>query len=159
MENNYLDVVKFFTENSHTYWYSIYAPIAFWMALVLGFFILLLKKYTFGDWSKDNPNPYDGETFNMPRGVFRGILTLTLLFVTVILELANVRILGSEDGFKEFIVAFQMMVAFYFGSKVMHHITSTERQKTQFLAEAQGGGAQNMDQSGGGDFSDEQAEG
>jgi amino acid permease len=158
MENNYIDVVKFFTENSHTYWLSIYAPIAFWMALVLGFFILLLKKYTFGDWTKANPNPYDGETFNMPRGVFRGILTLTLLFVTVILELANVRILGTEDGFHEFIVAFQMMVAFYFGSKVMHHITSTERQKTQFIAEAQSG-SQRSDDEAGGDFTDNEAEG
>ena len=87
MENTYMDVVNFFSEHSRMFWFSVYGPIAFWMALVLGFFILLLKKYTFGDWSKDNPNPYDGETFNMPRGVFRGILTLTLLFVTVIFPL------------------------------------------------------------------------
>jgi hypothetical protein len=75
------------------------------------------------------------------------------------LELANVRILGTESEFHEFLVAFQMMVAFYFGSKVMHHITSTERQKTQFLAEAQSGTMQNTANSGGGDFGDEQAEG
>jgi hypothetical protein len=74
------------------------------------------------------------------------------------LELANVRILGTEDGFHEFIVAFQMMVAFYFGSKVMHHITSTERQKTQFIAEAQSG-SQRSDDEAGGDFTDNEAEG
>ncbi len=31
-------------------------------------------------------------------------------------------------------VAFQMMIAFYFGSKVMHHMASTDRKKTQAIA-------------------------
>ncbi len=134
--NNYMDVVKFFSENSGVYWLSVYLPIAIWLTLVLGFFVFLLKRYTFGDWSPENPNPFNGETFDMPRGVFRGILTLTLLFVVVIIELANVRIIGLEQEIHEFMVAFQMMIAFYFGSKVMHHITSAERKKTQFIADS-----------------------
>ncbi len=134
--NNYMDTVKFLTENSATYWFSVYLPIALWMALVLVFFILLLRKYTFGNWTVENPNPYMGETFDMPRGVFRGTLTLTLLFVVIIIELANVRIIGMEEEIHELMIAFQMMIAFYFGSKVMHHITSVEKSKTKFIAES-----------------------
>jgi hypothetical protein len=97
---------------------------------------MLLRKYTFGKWTKETPNPYAGETFDMPRGVFRGTLTLSLLFIVVILELVNVRIIGFEDEIKELMVAFQMMIAFYFGSKVMHHMTSTDRKKTEVIAES-----------------------
>ncbi|MEA2043493.1 MAG: hypothetical protein U9N85_13210 [Bacteroidota bacterium] len=135
--NNYMDTVKFLTENSQTYWWSIYAPIAVWLLLVLGFFVLLLKKYTFGNWTPEHPNPFAGETFSMPRGVFRGILTLTLLFVSIIIELANVRIIGLEKEIHQLLVAFQMMIAFYFGSKVMHHITATEGHKTKFITRSQ----------------------
>ncbi len=134
--NNYMDTVKFLTENSNTYWFSVYLPIALWMVLVLVFFIFLLKKYTFGTWTPENPNPFEGETFMMPRGVFRGILTLTLLFVVVIMELVNIRIIGMEEEFHEFMIAFQMMIAFYFGSKVMHHITSVEKSKTKYITDA-----------------------
>ena len=132
-----MDTVQFLTENSGTYWWSIYMPIAVWLVLVLGFFVLLLQKYTFGTWTPEHPNPFEGETFSMPRGVFRGILTLTLLFVVIIIELANVRIIGLEEEIHELMIAFQMMIAFYFGSKVMHHITSVEKQKTRYIAESQ----------------------
>lgn len=131
-----MDTVKFLTENSATYWFSVYLPIAIWMLLVLVFFILLLRKYTFGNWTPENPNPFEGETFMMPRGVFRGTLTLTLLFVVIIIELTNVRVIGMEEEIHELMIAFQMMIAFYFGSKVMHHITSVEKQKTRFIAES-----------------------
>jgi hypothetical protein len=33
-------------------------------------------------------------------------------------------------------IAFQMMVAFYFGSKVMHHITSADRTKSTVYSES-----------------------
>jgi len=107
-----------------------------WLVVVLAFFILLMKKYTFGNWSEENPNPYAGETFDMPRGIFRGTLTLSLLFVVVVLELVNVRITGFEEEMHELMVAFQMMLAFYFGSKVMHHMTSTDRKKTEFMTKS-----------------------
>ena len=135
--NNYMDTVQFLTENSSTYWWSIYMPIAVWLLLVLGFFIMLLRKYTFGTWTPEHPNPFNSETFSMPRGVFRGILTLTLLFVVIIIEMANVRIIGLEEEIHELMISFQMMIAFYFGSKVMHHITATERNKAKFVTESQ----------------------
>ncbi len=134
--NNHMSTVEFFAENPDLYLWQVYLPISIWLLVVLAFFILLMKKYTFGDWSEENPNPYAGETFDMPRGIFRGTLTLTLLFVVVILELVNVRITGFEEEMHEFMVAFQMMLAFYFGSKVMHHMTSTDRKKTEFVTKA-----------------------
>ena len=131
--NNYMSTVEFFAENSDLYLWQVYLPIMLWLAVVLVFFILLMKKYTFGDWSEEKPNPYAGETFDMPRGIFRGTLTLTLLFVVIVMELVNVRITGFEEEMHELMVAFQMMLAFYFGSKVMHHMTSTDRKKTEFV--------------------------
>jgi len=128
-----MSTVEFFAENPDLYLWQVYLPISIWLIVVLAFFILLMKKYTFGNWSIENPNPYEGETFDMPRGIFRGTLTLTLLFVVVILELVNVRITGFEEEIHELMVAFQMMLAFYFGSKVMHHMTSTDRKKTEFM--------------------------
>jgi len=135
--NGHMSTVEFFAENPDLYLSQVYLPISIWLVVVLVFFVLLLKKYTFGNWSEENPNPYSGETFDMPRGIFRGTLTLTLLFVVTILELVNVRITGFEEEMHELMVAFQMMLAFYFGSKVMHHMTSTDRKKTQFIAEAE----------------------
>jgi hypothetical protein len=132
-----MSTVEFFAENPDLYLSQVYLPISIWLVVVLVFFILLLKKYTFGNWSVESPNPYSGETFDMPRGIFRGTLTLTLLFIVTILELVNVRITGFEEEIHELMVAFQMMLAFYFGSKVMHHMTSTDRKKTQFIAEAE----------------------
>ncbi len=129
-----MGVVEYFAENPSFFYLEVFLPIGLWLLIVLTFFILLLKKYTFGDWSEEKPNPYAGETFDMPRGVFRGTLTLTLLFVVVVLELVNVRIIGFEDEIHEFMVAFQMMLAFYFGSKVMHHMASTDRKKTEAIS-------------------------
>ncbi len=135
MGNQNMDAIKFFAENYNQFIWQVFAPIGIWLLIVLVFFIMLLKKYTFGNWSKDNPNPYVGETFDMPRGVFRGTLTLSLLFIVVVLELVTVRIIGFEDQIHELMVAFQMMIAFYFGSKVMHHMTSTDRKKTEVISE------------------------
>ncbi len=137
MTNNYMTTVEFLVNHPAVYWWSVYMPIAIWLTLVLGFFVLLLRKYTFGNWTPEHPNPFEGESFGMPRGIFRGILTLTLLFVVIIIELVNVRIIGMEEEMKELMVAFQMMIAFYFGSKVMHHITATERSKTKYITQSQ----------------------
>lgn len=135
MNDQYMSVVEFFQQNPMQYIWQVYIPIMVWLVIVLTFFIILLKKYTFGNWSEEHPNPYAGETFDMPRGIFRGTLTLSLLFIVVILELVNVRIIGFENEISELMVAFQMMIAFYFGSKVMHHMTSTDRRKTEVIAE------------------------
>jgi len=66
----------------------------------------------------------------MPRGVFRGMLTLSLLYVFILFEVANLHIVGLELEMEGLVVGFQMMLAFYFGSKVMHHVTSADRDKS-----------------------------
>jgi hypothetical protein len=120
---------------------------------------MLLRRYTFGNWTPEHPNPFAGETFSMPRGIFRGTLTLTLLFVVILIELTNVRIIGLEDEIRELMIAFQMMIAFYFGSKVMHHITATERNKTKYIARSQTEIHAGSSEQAGGDFDAEDAAG
>ncbi len=129
-----MSVVELFSDHPFQFIWQVYLPIGAWLTVVLIFFVILLRKYTFGKWTEENPNPYMGETFDMPRGVFRGTLTLTLVFVVTVLELVNVRVVGFEDEIHELMVAFQMMIAFYFGSKVMHHMSSTDRKKTEAIA-------------------------
>ncbi len=126
------DTVPYYEGHPTEFFWMVYFPIMAWMVLVLIFLVALFLKYTFGNWSPENPNPYEKETFGMPRGTFRGILTLTLLWVVVVLELVNVRMQGFEAQMHELMIAFQMMIGFYFGAKVMHHITSVEKQKAQF---------------------------
>ena len=130
----YPGMVQYFLDHKSEFFWQVYFPIMLWLVLVLIFLILLFIRYTFGNWSPENPNPYEGETFGMPRGTFRGILTMTLLFVVVILELVNVRVVGFEQEIHELMIAFQMMIAFYFGAKVMHHITAADKKKA--LAQA-----------------------
>jgi amino acid permease len=106
-----------------------------WGAMIIVLLVLLLRKYTFGKhWTAENPNPYATETFGFPRGIFRGIITLTLLFMVILFEAyglldpANIQV---EKYTEQLLVAFQMMIAFYFGSKVLHHSTSVEHKKSK----------------------------
>jgi len=133
LPNNPVDI---WWDNKLEYYMSVYMPVMVWLIISTIFIVVMFRKYTFGDWTKENPNPCDGETFNMPRGTIRGILTMSLLFITVVIELANVRIVGLEAEFSDFLAAFQMMVAFYFGAKVMHHINSVDKTKTKAIADA-----------------------
>ncbi len=131
-----MDTVQYFSEHHSEFMWQVLFPIFLWLALLLAFFVILFAKYTFGNWSAENPNPYQDETFGMPRGTFRGSLTLTLVYIVTVLELVNVRIIGFEAEIHELMVAFQMMIAFYFGSKVMHHITASDKKKAYAFADA-----------------------
>ncbi|HAN78027.1 MAG TPA: hypothetical protein DCQ31_09775 [Bacteroidales bacterium] len=122
---------------SNTFIWQVYVPIMAWMVLVIVLLGLLVKKYTFGNWTKENPNPYSAETLELPRGVFRAIITITLLYVVIVLELVNVYVQDFELQIQEFMVSFQMMIAFYFGSKVMHHVTAADKSKSKAKSEAQ----------------------
>ena len=133
-----MDVVQYFSENYGEFLWQVLIPIFLWLGLLLAFFIFLFLKYTFGNWTKDNENPYKDETLGMPRGTFRGTLTLTLVYVIVVLQLVNVRIIGFETEITMMMEAFQMMIAFYFGAKVMHHITASDKKKTYAIADADG---------------------
>lgn len=118
------------------FWARIYLPIGIWLILLIILVTGLVIKYPFGRWTAEKPNPYATETLGIPRGTFRAILTLTLLFITIMFEMANLYSgATTEENFIEWLTAFQMMIAFYFGSKVMHHITSTDRHKAKFEME------------------------
>jgi hypothetical protein len=122
-----------------------YDIIKIWMGIVVLIFLALLGRYSFGfGFTKEKPNPYEKETFGMPRGVFRGILTLSLLFIVLLLEVISLNgkvmtidknLFVPEIMYKELMVAFQMMLAFYFGSKMVHHVTSADRDKSKTIAE------------------------
>ena len=115
---------------------AVFAGVGAWLLVMTVVFVRLLGKYTFGKWTVDNPNPYAKETFAMPRGVFRGMLTLSLLYTVVLFEVANIQTTGLETKIEQLLVAFQMMIAFYFGSKVMHHITKADERKITAFAES-----------------------
>lgn len=109
---------------------AVFAGVGAWLLVMTIVFVKLLGRYTFGKWTVDNPNPYAKETFAMPRGVFRGMLTLSLLYAVVLFEVANIQTTGLETKIEQLLVAFQMMIAFYFGSKVMHHLAAANRDKS-----------------------------
>ena len=97
----------------------------------------LANKYTFGNWTKENPNPYEDETLGLPKGTFRGILTLTIMFVAIMLEIFTLNDSGNnhyENSIAKFMTAFQMVLAFYFGSQVMSTLTSAETKKTEAIS-------------------------
>lgn len=114
----------------------IYIPIGIWLIFIILLLTALIIRFTFGKWTKERPNPHRGETLDIPRGVFRGILTLTLLFCAVLFEVYNLKTGHPEENIIEFLTAFKMMIAFYFGAKVAHHVTSAEKSKSIAKAEA-----------------------
>ncbi|GAB4376153.1 MAG: hypothetical protein Kow0042_22140 [Calditrichia bacterium] len=116
----------------------VYIPVLLWIIGLVILFIFLALKYPFGKWTKENPNPYERETFAMPRGTFRGILTISLLFLVMLLEVVTLRLNNLEDMVDKLLVAFQMMLAFYFGSKVMHHVTKADERKSRELSKVVG---------------------
>ena len=75
---------------------AVFAGVAAWLLLMAVTFLRLLKKYPLGNWTAENPNPHAKETFAMPRGVFRGMLTLSLLYAVVLFEVANIQAGGLE---------------------------------------------------------------
>ncbi len=109
-----------------------------WITLVIILFIFLIKKYTLKEWTKENPNPYQGESLGIPRGVMRSVLTLSVLFIVMLLQINSLffspkdllvgkEIFIPEARFGQLMTAFQMVIAFYFGGKVMHHFAQAER--------------------------------
>ena len=58
-----------------------------WIIIIIGVFVFLLRKYTFGkEWTPEDPNPHINETLAMPRGIMRAVLTLSVLFIVLLLE-------------------------------------------------------------------------
>jgi len=123
------DVPILYTQSAE-FIYQLYLPVMIWLVAVIILMIVLISKYTLGKWTVDNPNPYAKSTLGMPEGVFRGIITMTLLYVVVIFETVNIKDAGFEARANMLLVSFQMMIAFYFGSKVVNQFSSGDGKKS-----------------------------
>ncbi|MCF8231654.1 MAG: hypothetical protein K9J27_05635 [Bacteroidales bacterium] len=126
------NTVKIFSTSDPEFW-LLYGPVFLWLILVIILFIYLLRKFTFGKW-KNGENPYKDETFGMPRGVFRGTLTLSLLVFVLLFETLSLISPDLEARSEHLFTAFELMIAFYFGSKVMHHLTASDKKKNRDVA-------------------------
>jgi|AntRauTorckE6833_2_1112554.scaffolds.fasta_scaffold10249_3 hypothetical protein len=111
----------------------LYVPVIIWMVLIIVLFIFLLKHYTFRKWGAQ-PNPYHGETLGMPRGVIRATLSISLLFFVLLFETFSLSIETLEARTENLFTAFELMVAFYFGGKVMHHLSASDKKKNRDVA-------------------------
>lgn len=138
----------------------LYVPILVWSLLLIIYFIFLTLRFTCGKWEKQ-ANPYCNETLGMPKGTLRGILTLTILFVAILLEVFTLSHPEHEKNTAQFIVAFQMVLAFYFGSQVMNQVTTAEKEKTQAVANSfvDAEKAKNAPAGGSGEFREPGSEG
>lgn len=101
-----------------------------WLLTVIIFLYYMILKYQPLD---HEDSPFLHETLGLPPGLFRAVLTITLLFAVVLLEgyaLTNmqehVQIKAVLDPL---LTAFQLMIAFYFGTK-MAGIVSGDKNKS-----------------------------
>ncbi len=125
----------------------LYIPVLVWTVLLVILFIYLLRRFTFGKWT-NRPNPYHSETLGMPRGVIRAVLSVSLLFFVLLFESFALIFDFLESRTEQLFTAFQLMMAFYFGGKVMHHLSSTDKKKNRDVADAvKQGQAKNKPQS------------
>lgn len=113
-----------------------YVPIIVWIFLVTLFLFFLFRKYTFGNWTKENPNPYQNETLALPRGMLRGVLTLSVLYLVIIMEFYALNFANNEKIIAELLNAFEIILGFYFGGKVVHHLASVDQKKNEKMSEA-----------------------
>ena len=81
----------------------------------------------------DSPqfNPYRSQSFGLPTGTVRGMITFTLLFGAISLMISSFGKDGNIsqdsfywDHFEFFKTAFLMMIAFYFGDKSLKYLSN-----------------------------------
>ncbi len=82
-------------------------------------------------------NPYKYDSFGLPPNTIRGIIALTALFLFVLVEGVNLFSSRSIEGnFDQLIVALQMVIAFYFGSRAVE-VFKTKNEKKSGLTEGE----------------------
>jgi len=109
------------------------AIILAWLVLLTLFVYKLARKFTY-DYQK---NPYKEETLGMPRGTFRGLLTMTLLVVLIVMVCMSLLIDQFQGNFESLVGAFEVMIAFYFGSKIMTQVSEHDKNKAETKAKAE----------------------
>jgi hypothetical protein len=116
---------------SDAYLTFVLALLIVWFLGIIVFLIYMVFKY---DPIKNPDSPYVEQTLSLPPGVFRGILTITLLLAVVLLEgyaLTNMdKYQEIQKVLEPLLTAFQLMIAFYFGTKMVG-IVSKGKGETQ----------------------------
>ena len=99
---------------------------------IIVFLIYMVFKY---DPLRNPDNPYFDQTLSLPPGVFRGILAITLLIAVVLFEgyaLTNMeRYQEIQKILDPLLTAFQLMIAFYFGTKMVGIVSSKGKDETK----------------------------
>lgn len=115
---------------SNLYLTYVLALLIVWFLGVILFLIYLVLKY---DPLTNPDNPYINQTMSLPPGVFRVILTLSLLFAVILLEgYALINMSEYEKVQKildPLLTAFQLMIAFYFGTKMLGMVTGKDEEE------------------------------
>jgi hypothetical protein len=103
-----------------------------WFLGIIFFLIYLVLKY---DPMKNPDSPYVYETLSLPPGVFRAILTVTLLFAIVLLEGYALTSIDKHEPIQKIlnplITAFELMIAFYFGTKMVSMVSGNGKDESQ----------------------------
>ena len=119
-------------EFSNAYLTFVLALLIVWFLGVIIFLIYMVFKY---DPLKNMDSPYVEQTLSLPPGVFRAILTITLLLAVVLLEgyaLTNIdKYQEIQKVLDPLLTAFQLMIAFYFGTKMVGMVSGKSKIKTQ----------------------------
>lgn len=107
-----------------------------WILAAIIIFIMMLRKYPFGKWTKENPNPYAMETMGIPRGVIRGLITISVVLMVLLFTMLQFLDGNSQSVnestmslLKDLLTAFHVIIAFYFGGKIMENISKNNGQQ------------------------------
>lgn len=80
-------------------------------------------------FEEPDKNPYEQDSFGLPKGTIRGILALTALVMFLLVEGVNLAAPGNLEGhFRELTTAFEMVLAFYFGSRAVEVLNAKSDQ-------------------------------
>ncbi|HEY6098563.1 MAG TPA: hypothetical protein VIW03_03995, partial [Anaeromyxobacter sp.] len=72
-------------------------------------------------------NPYGRDSFGLPPGTVRGALALTAAVMFIAIEIVNLFEPDTETRFAQLVTAFQMVLAFYFGSRAVEVLQAAQR--------------------------------
>ncbi|MDZ7332013.1 MAG: hypothetical protein ONB13_13245 [candidate division KSB1 bacterium] len=117
---------------SNMYLTFVLALLIVWFLGVILFLIYLVLKY---DPLTNPDNPYINQTMSLPPGVFRVILTLSLLFSVVLME--GYALINMDEYEKiqkildPLLTAFQLMIAFYFGTKMLGMVSGKDEEEVK----------------------------
>jgi hypothetical protein len=105
---------------ANVYLTFVLALLIIWFIGIILFLIYLVLKY---DPLMNIDSPYANQTLGLPPGTFRAILTMSLLFAVVLLEGYALTNMEQHEKIQQvldpLLTAFQLMIAFYFGTKMI----------------------------------------